>query len=150
MFTQADQSFAVGGSLKGTWWGREMDTCGLSLILDGLSSEQSTYLSKGGVGFIIGDGALKLWPRNSRRSLLFLPSHQVGVSNRRLPVRRESGLQPRSWSCLHIRGSSPCGIVKKERPAARYHLLISGSTFVIPFPNQQLLRFHPNRKRVRL
>lgn len=56
MFTQSDRSLALGGSLKGKWWGRAADTFGLAFIFDGLSDEQETYLSKGGLGFIIGDG----------------------------------------------------------------------------------------------
>lgn len=61
-FTEIDHTAAVGLSLAGTRWGRRDDRVGLALVINGLSSQQRRYLSRGGLGFIIGDGALNYAP----------------------------------------------------------------------------------------
>jgi high affinity Mn2+ porin len=61
-FTEIDQSAAVGLSLAGRRWGRAEDRVGLAAVINGLSSEHRAYLSHGGLGFIIGDGALNYAP----------------------------------------------------------------------------------------
>jgi high affinity Mn2+ porin len=47
-----------GVSVKGTLWDRPEDTFGAAFLLDGLSGDHRSYLARGGVGFIIGDGQL--------------------------------------------------------------------------------------------
>ncbi len=61
-FTEIDQSAAFGFSLAGKRWGRAGDRVGLAAVINGLSSEHRAYLSHGGLGFIIGDGALNYAP----------------------------------------------------------------------------------------
>ncbi|MDR3607870.1 MAG: carbohydrate porin [Oligoflexia bacterium] len=61
-FTEVDRAFSIGASLKGGAWHRENDTVGLAFIIDGLSKDHADYLSAGGLGFIVGDGALNYAP----------------------------------------------------------------------------------------
>lgn len=57
-FTEIDRAFSIGTSIKGTKWKRENDVLGFAYCISGLSNEHANYLSKGGLGFIIGDGNL--------------------------------------------------------------------------------------------
>lgn len=57
-FTEIDRAFSIGTSITGTKWKRKSDVFGVAYCLSGLSSEHIDYLSKGGLGFIIGDGKL--------------------------------------------------------------------------------------------
>lgn len=57
-FTEIDKSLATGFQFDGTWWKRKEDVFGVAIVLNGLSADHHTYLSKGGYGFLIGDGAL--------------------------------------------------------------------------------------------
>jgi high affinity Mn2+ porin len=57
-FTEIDQTVAVGLSLKGSAWRRPRDEVGVALVANGLSDAHKDYLAAGGLGFIIGDGAL--------------------------------------------------------------------------------------------
>ena len=61
-FTEIDRTFAAGLSLAGTKWGRAGDRIGLAMVVNGLSPEHRQYLAAGGLGFIIGDGALNYAP----------------------------------------------------------------------------------------
>ena len=57
-FTDINQSISTGISLKGTSWGRENDTFGLAGVASGISSNAQRYFAAGGMGGLIGDGAL--------------------------------------------------------------------------------------------
>jgi high affinity Mn2+ porin len=57
-FTEIDHSAAVGVVERGTPWLRPDDELGLALIAQGISTPHRRYLAAGGLGFIIGDGAL--------------------------------------------------------------------------------------------
>jgi high affinity Mn2+ porin len=61
-FSEIDRSAAAGVSLKGSRWGRPSDIVGLAGVIDGLSSQHRAYLAAGGVGMILGDGALSYQP----------------------------------------------------------------------------------------
>jgi high affinity Mn2+ porin len=61
-FTEIDATAAVGVQLKGKSWQRADDTVGLALVVNGLSNGHRDYLAAGGLGFIIGDGALSYAP----------------------------------------------------------------------------------------
>jgi high affinity Mn2+ porin len=61
-FTEIDRTFSLGGVLKGISWHRPSDIVGLAFILNGLSKDHADYLSAGGVGFMVGDGALNYAP----------------------------------------------------------------------------------------
>lgn len=57
-FTEIDQSLSAGLSLKGARWGRDDDTVGVAGIFDGISRAARRYFAAGGLGTLIGDGAL--------------------------------------------------------------------------------------------
>ncbi len=57
-FTEIDETASAGLALKGRRWCRPNDTIGVAYVANGLSSAHRDYLASGGLGFIIGDGAL--------------------------------------------------------------------------------------------
>lgn len=57
-FTDINQSLSAGFSLNGNRWGRPDDTVGLAGAINRISHEGKLYLAAGGLGGIIGDGAL--------------------------------------------------------------------------------------------
>ena len=63
-FTEIDKSLSMGIELNGRAWGNKLDKIGLAYINAGLSNEHQNYLSKGGLGFTLGDGKLKYAPEN--------------------------------------------------------------------------------------
>jgi len=62
MFTQVDESAAVGLSLDGKRWGQEGDTWGIAGIINGISADQRKFMEQGGLGLIVGDGRLSYSP----------------------------------------------------------------------------------------
>jgi carbohydrate-selective porin OprB len=65
-FTAIDRLAGLGGSFNGARWKRKEDTAGSVFTLSGLSGVHAVYLARGGLDFIIGDGALhygleKIW-----------------------------------------------------------------------------------------
>ena len=57
-YTEIDNTFEIGGDLRGVVWKRPEDKIGLAVVSSGLSSVHAEYLRLGGIGFIIGDGNL--------------------------------------------------------------------------------------------
>ena len=57
-FTDVDASLSGGISIKGTRWGRPDDTVGIGGALNFLSEPHRAFLAAGGLGLLIGDGAL--------------------------------------------------------------------------------------------
>lgn len=57
-FTEIDRSVATGFSIKGNIWKRANDMFGIAAVVNGLAKDHRTYLSRGGYGFLIGDGKL--------------------------------------------------------------------------------------------
>lgn len=57
-FTDINRSVSAGLSLKGTRWGRPNDTFGAAMVVNGLSGAARQYFAAGGMGVLIGDGAL--------------------------------------------------------------------------------------------
>jgi len=57
-YTEVDQSASAGTDLKGTRWHRKDDKLGVALLLNGISGDHREYLALGGLGFLLGDGAL--------------------------------------------------------------------------------------------
>ncbi len=57
-FTEIDRSFAIGAVQSGKLWKRNRDEAGAALVVNGLSPMHERYLEGGGLGFILGDGAL--------------------------------------------------------------------------------------------
>ena len=61
-WTDCDESLSAGAQLKGTSWGRPNDRIGVAGVIDGLSPEARAYFATGGLGILIGDGALNYRP----------------------------------------------------------------------------------------
>jgi high affinity Mn2+ porin len=57
-FTDIDSSLSGGVSIKGKSWGRQNDTVGIGGAVNGLSRDHRDFLAAGGLGPLIGDGAL--------------------------------------------------------------------------------------------
>ncbi len=58
-FTEIDNSAQFGLSIAGSYWKRPTDVFGIAGVVNGLSPLHKQYLSLGGNGFIVGDGALR-------------------------------------------------------------------------------------------
>ena len=61
-FTEADQSLSAGVSAGGLPWRRPNDTLAFALAADFLSPSHRRYLAAGGLGMVLGDGALAYRP----------------------------------------------------------------------------------------
>lgn len=63
-FTDIDRSLSMGTSIKGVRWGRPDDVVGIAGAINGISRDHRDFLAAGGLGPLIGDGALNY--RNER------------------------------------------------------------------------------------
>ena len=61
-FTDVDRTASLGVSVKGSFWHRSDDTFGLAGVVNGLTSVHHRFLSAGGTGILVGDGALSYSP----------------------------------------------------------------------------------------
>lgn len=61
-FTQIDRSVSGGISLGGALWKQPSHHAGIAAVRNYLSGDQRAFLAAGGVGFLIGDGALNYRP----------------------------------------------------------------------------------------
>lgn len=57
-YTEVDQSFSFGSDLSGGRWRRPQDKLGSAFVTDAISGDHRSYLALGGLGFLLGDGAL--------------------------------------------------------------------------------------------
>ncbi|MGH6863789.1 MAG: carbohydrate porin, partial [Methylocella sp.] len=57
-FTEVERSASGGVVISGDLWGRANDQIGIGGVLNGISNAHANYLAAGGVGLILGDGAL--------------------------------------------------------------------------------------------
>ena len=57
-YTEANQTFSAGTDLRGSRWKRPRDKAAVAVMFNGLSGDHRTYLALGGLGFLLGDGAL--------------------------------------------------------------------------------------------
>jgi high affinity Mn2+ porin len=57
-YTEVDQAIAIGSDLRGLKWRRSEDKFGTTVLLNAISEDHRTYLALGGLGFLLGDGAL--------------------------------------------------------------------------------------------
>jgi high affinity Mn2+ porin len=63
-YTEVDQTFAGGLGANGAWWHRKQDRAGIALVSNAISKDHQTYLADGGLGFLLGDGALSYGREN--------------------------------------------------------------------------------------
>jgi high affinity Mn2+ porin len=57
-YTEVNDTVAFGGDLRGTLWNRPEDKFGVAFVGNGISQRHRQYLAEGGLGFLLGDGAL--------------------------------------------------------------------------------------------
>jgi high affinity Mn2+ porin len=57
-YTEIDRTAEAGSDFHGKPWHRPQDKVGLAVIANGISGDHRRYLALGGLGFILGDGAL--------------------------------------------------------------------------------------------
>jgi hypothetical protein len=57
-YTEIDRTAEIGSDLQGKIWRRSQDKIGVAFVANGLSGDHRRYLALGGLGFILGDGAL--------------------------------------------------------------------------------------------
>ena len=57
-FTDIDASLSTGLSIKGARWGRPDDVIGIGGAINALSKDHRDFIAAGGLGVLIGDGAL--------------------------------------------------------------------------------------------
>ena len=57
-YTEAESTFEAGVYSKGSRWHRTLDRAGAVFISNGISAAHQSYLSHGGLGFLLGDGGL--------------------------------------------------------------------------------------------
>jgi high affinity Mn2+ porin len=63
-YTEVDQTFEAGLGAAGAMWHRRQDRAALAFISNGISKDHQTYLADGGLGFLLGDGALNYGREN--------------------------------------------------------------------------------------
>jgi high affinity Mn2+ porin len=57
-YTEVNDTVAFGGDIRGTLWNRPQDKFGVAFVGNGISQRHRQYLADGGLGFLLGDGAL--------------------------------------------------------------------------------------------
>jgi len=57
-YTEIDRTAEAGCDLGGRLWRRRADKAGAAFVVNGISGDHRRYLALGGLGFILGDGAL--------------------------------------------------------------------------------------------
>jgi high affinity Mn2+ porin len=57
-YTEVDETFAEGLGANGVWWHRKQDRAGIAFVSNAIKKDHQTYLADGGLGFLLGDGAL--------------------------------------------------------------------------------------------
>jgi hypothetical protein len=64
VYTEIDQTFAVGLGAYGAMWHRRQDRAGVAYVSSGISKDHQNYLADGGLGFLLGDGKLNYGREN--------------------------------------------------------------------------------------
>ena len=57
-YTEDDQTFSGGVGANGAWWHRKQDRAGVAFVTNSICKYHQDYLADGGLGFLLGDGAL--------------------------------------------------------------------------------------------
>ena len=63
-YTEVDQTVQCGADVAGTGWHRQQDKVGAVVVSNGISADHQHYLALGGMGFLLGDGALNYGREN--------------------------------------------------------------------------------------
>jgi high affinity Mn2+ porin len=57
-YTEVDQTVVAGVGASGAWWHRKQDRAGVAFVSNAIKKDHQNYLAAGGLGFLLGDGAL--------------------------------------------------------------------------------------------
>jgi hypothetical protein len=57
-YTEVDQAVSFGTDVRGLRWRRQHDKLGVAALFNAISGDHRQYLALGGLGFLLGDGAL--------------------------------------------------------------------------------------------
>lgn len=57
-YTEIDSTFNQGVRANGALWHRKQDRAGVAFVSNGIKRDHQVYLADGGLGFLLGDGAL--------------------------------------------------------------------------------------------
>jgi high affinity Mn2+ porin len=57
-YTEDDRTGEFGDYFRGDWWRRSNDRAGTVFVINGIVGDHRVYLADGGLGFLLGDGAL--------------------------------------------------------------------------------------------
>ena len=63
-YTEIDSTIAVGLGAYGAMWHRKQDRAGIAFVSNGIKKDHQKYLADGGLGFLLGDGALNYGREN--------------------------------------------------------------------------------------
>src|SRR5499427_4223100 len=63
-YTEVDQTLAGGLGARGGLWHRRFDRAGVAVVTNGICKDHQIYLADGGLGFLLGDGALRYGREN--------------------------------------------------------------------------------------
>lgn len=58
-YTEDNEGVVLGVYSRGTRWNRSLDRAGAAFVSSGISKAHQAYLADGGLGFLLGDGALE-------------------------------------------------------------------------------------------
>jgi hypothetical protein len=61
-FTEAEGHLSGGVQIAGNHWGRRLDRFGMGVLRHSINAAHRDYLTAGGIGFLLGDGALRYGP----------------------------------------------------------------------------------------
>ena len=61
-YTEDDRTLEIGGFTTGEKWRRKNDRAGAAFVVNGIVASHQQYLALGGLGFLLGDGALNYGP----------------------------------------------------------------------------------------
>jgi high affinity Mn2+ porin len=64
VYTEVDQTAELGIGARGSLWRRKHDRAGVAFVSNAISKDHQTYLADGGLGFLLGDGALRYGREN--------------------------------------------------------------------------------------
>lgn len=63
-YTEIDSTVIEGLGANGAWWHRKQDRAGIAFVSNGIKKDHQVYLADGGLGFLLGDGALNYGREN--------------------------------------------------------------------------------------
>lgn len=64
VYTEVDLTFSGGLRADGALWHRRYDRAGVAFVSNGIAKDHQIYLADGGLGFLLGDGALRYGREN--------------------------------------------------------------------------------------